>query len=196
MATQRISNKPADALPPIGKFIVLVGLMGAGKSNVGKWLSSALSMPFVDTDHEIEAAANSTIEEIFDEFGEQFFRDGERRVLRRLLGGDPAVLATGGGAFMNAQTRILVKKKGISIWLRADLDLLVKRTSRRTNRPLLKNGEPRTILRKLMSDRNPIYAESDIVVDVGEESAATTSRRVLATLIDYVERQGQVRVNE
>ena len=196
MATQRISNKPADALPPIGKFIVLVGLMGAGKSNVGKWLSSALSMPFVDTDHEIEAAANSTIEEIFDEFGEQFFRDGERRVLRRLLGGDPAVLATGGGAFMDAQTRILVKKKGISIWLRADLDLLVKRTSRRTNRPLLKNGEPRTILRKLMSDRNPIYAESDIVVDVGEESAATTSRRVLATLIDYVERQGQVRVNE
>ena len=153
-------------------------------------------MPFVDTDHEIEAAANSTIEEIFDEFGEQFFRDGERRVLRRLLGGDPAVLATGGGAFMDAQTRILVKKKGISIWLRADLDLLVKRTSRRTNRPLLKNGEPRTILRKLMSDRNPIYAESDIVVDVGEESAATTSRRVLATLIDYVERQGQVRVNE
>ena len=196
MATQRISNKPADSLPPIGKFIVLVGLMGAGKSNVGKWLSSALSMPFVDTDHEIEAAANSTIEEIFDEFGEQFFRDGERRVLRRLLGGDPAVLATGGGAFVDAQTRILVKKKGISIWLRADLDLLVKRTSRRTNRPLLKNGEPRTILRKLMSDRNPIYAESDIVVDVGEESAATTSRRVLATLIDYVERQGQVRVNE
>ena len=196
MATQRISNKPADALPPIGKFIVLVGLMGAGKSNVGKWLSSALSMPFVDTDHEIEAAANSTIEEIFEAFGEQFFRDGERRVLRRLLGGAPTVLATGGGAFMDAQTRKLVKMKGISIWLRADLDLLVKRTSRRTNRPLLKNGEPRTILRKLMSDRNPIYAEADIVVDVGEESAATTSRRVLAALIDYVERQGQVRVNE
>ena len=168
------------------KFIVLVGLMGAGKSNVGKRIASSMGLQFVDTDAEIESAADCTVEEIFEQFGEQYFRKGERRVIRRLFREEQAILATGGGAFMDPQTRKLVRTHGISVWLRADLDLLVKRTARRSNRPLLKRGNRREILRKLIEERHPVYSKADITVDVGEEPAATTAKRVIKAISDYI----------
>ncbi len=154
--------------PPAGRTIVLVGLMGAGKSTIGRRLAARLGVPFTDADEEIEKAAGSTIADIFERHGEVAFRDGERRVIARLLDGPTQVLATGGGAFMNEDTRALIALKGVSVWLRADLELLHKRTSRRSHRPLLRQGEPREILRKLMSERYPIYAEADIIVDSGD----------------------------
>lgn len=179
---------------PANKFIVLVGLMGAGKSNVGKRVASIIGLPFVDTDAEIEAAADSTIEEIFEQFGEKYFRKGERRVIRRLLDQEPAVLATGGGAFMDSQIRTLIHKRGISVWLRADLDLLVKRTGRRDNRPLLKIGDRRNILKKLMEERHPIYEKSDIVVDVRDEGTATTAKRIALAIDEFLSDTVTIRV--
>lgn len=148
----------------LDRTVVLVGLMGVGKSAVGRRLAKRLDLPFVDADAEIEAAAGSTIEEFFERHGEAAFRAGERRVISRLLDGEPHVLSTGGGAFMDGETRSLVKARGISIWLNADLDTLVERVSRRHNRPLLKNGDARQILSDLMAARNPVYAEADIAV--------------------------------
>src|SRR5262249_24308957 len=132
------------------RTIVLVGLMGAGKTNIGRRLAQRLGLPFVDADSEIEAAAGETIEEIFERRGEAAFRDGERRVIARLLGHPPHVLATGCGAFMDAETRGLIRERSISIWLRAELDHLVQRVSRRNNRPLLKRTDPRATLAKLI----------------------------------------------
>jgi len=149
----------------IPRTIVLVGLMGAGKSAIGRRLAARLNLPFVDADREIESAAGCTIEDIFERYGEPAFRAGERRVILRLLAEPVHVLATGGGAFIDAEIRAAVKAQGISIWLRADLDLLLRRVSRRTDRPLLKRGEPREILVRLMAARHPIYAEADVVVD-------------------------------
>lgn len=128
-------------------------------------MASHLHLPFYDADHEIEAAAGCTVSEIFARHGEPAFRDGERRVIARLLEGPRHVLATGGGAFMNAQTRALICEKALSIWLRADLDLLMERVGRRQNRPLLKTGDPRATMERLMTERHPIYAEADLVVD-------------------------------
>lgn len=164
------------------QFIILIGLMGAGKSNVGKRLAARLEMPFIDTDDEIELAAGCSIEDIFEEHGEAYFRDGERRVIARLLEGEPAVMATGGGAFMNEETRRNLSAKGTVIWLRAELDLLLKRTRRRDNRPLLKRGDPRETLQSLIDQRYPIYGEADIIVDVREEPADMTTGRVLEKL--------------
>jgi shikimate kinase len=152
-------------MTPPSRSIVLIGLMGAGKTTIGRRLASYLNLPFFDADHEIEAAAGCTVSEIFARHGEPAFRDGERRVIARLLDGPRHVLATGGGAFMNEQTRGLIREKGLSIWLRADLDLLMDRVSRRQNRPLLKTGDPRATMERLMNERYPIYAEADIVVD-------------------------------
>ncbi len=145
--------------------IVLVGLMGSGKSSVGRRLAEKLQLPFVDADHAIEEAADKTITEIFADHGETYFREGERRVISRLLDNGAQVLATGGGAFMNAETRDHIAKLGISIWLRADLDLLMKRVLRRSDRPLLQNDNPTAIMENLMATRYPIYAQSDITVD-------------------------------
>jgi len=164
------------------RFIILIGLMGAGKSNVGKRLAAKLEMPFIDTDDEIELAAGCSIEDIFEEHGEAYFRDGERRVIARLLEGAPAVMATGGGAFMNEETRGNLSAKGTVIWLRADLELLLRRTRRRDNRPLLKQGDPRETLQSLIDRRYPIYGEADIIVDVREEPADMTTSRVLEEL--------------
>lgn len=150
---------------PTSRSIVLIGLMGAGKTTIGRRLASQLGLPFYDADHEIEAAAGCSVAEIFERHGEPAFRDGERRVIARLLDGPQHVLATGGGAFMNLQTRELIRDKGLSVWLRADLDLLMERVSRRQNRPLLRTGDPRATMEKLMNDRYPIYAEADVVVD-------------------------------
>lgn len=148
-----------------GRSIVLVGLMGAGKTTVGRRLAAALKLPFVDADSEIEKAAGKSIQEIFAEHGEAYFRDGERRVIARLLDEAPQVLATGGGAFMNAATREKIKERGISVWLRADLQLLLKRVLKRSHRPLLKQTDPGAVMERLMEERYPIYATADLIVD-------------------------------
>jgi len=147
------------------KSIVMVGLMGCGKSAVGRRLGSKLGLPFVDADEEIEKAAGKSIEDIFADHGEPYFRDGERKVLARLLRSGPQVLATGGGAFMNAETRAAIAQSGISVWLRAELPLLVRRVAKRSNRPLLKAGDPEEVMRNLMETRYPVYAEADITVE-------------------------------
>jgi shikimate kinase len=159
----QFSGQAALSAPP--RTLVLVGLMGAGKTNIGRRLAARLRLDFVDADAEIEAAAGESIEEIFRRHGEPSFRDGERRVIARLLDGPVRVLATGGGAFMDPQTRARIRERGISIWLRADLDLLLARVARRDNRPLLKADAPRAVLAALIEKRHPIYAEADIVVD-------------------------------
>ncbi|MEM7169656.1 MAG: shikimate kinase [Pseudomonadota bacterium] len=176
----------------IPRTVVLVGLMGAGKTNMGRRLSAYLSLPFVDADHEIELAAGCSIEEIFERHGEEAFRDGERRVIARLLRRAPHVLSTGGGAFMNDQTRKAIRGKGISIWLRADLELLLKRTARRDNRPLLKKGDPREILSALMEQRYPIYAEADVVVDSFDGPPEITHQRIINALTQYLSANPQL----
>ena len=164
------------------RTIVVVGLMGAGKSKVGRRLALRLGLPFFDSDPEIETAAGETIEEIFANRGERVFRAGERRVIARLLAQPVHVLATGGGAFMDPATRELVARRGVSLWLRADLDVLVSRVLRRSNRPLLKQGDPRVILTELIERRYPLYAGADVVVDSGEGSPEATVTRAIAAL--------------
>ena len=147
------------------KSIVMVGLMGCGKSAVGRRLAARLGLPFVDADEEIEKAAGQSIDDIFAEHGEPYFREGERKVLARLIRSGPQVLATGGGAFMNADTRAAIAERGISVWLKADLGLLVRRVGKRNNRPLLKDADPQAVMQKLMDARYPIYAQADITVE-------------------------------
>ncbi len=176
---------PSGAPNAAKDTIVMVGLMGAGKTSIGRRVAARLGLPFVDADDEIEAAAGSSIEDIFERLGEASFRDGERRVIARLLDGPPIVLATGGGAFMDPETRERIAATGISIWLRADIDTLVRRTSRRQDRPLLKDGDPREILTRLMEQRHPIYQQADIVVDSFEAPAEETLQHVLDALDAY-----------
>ena len=164
------------------RAIVLVGLMGAGKTRIGRRLAARLDLPFADSDIEIETAAGETIEEIFANRGERVFRDGERRVIARLLEQPPHVLATGGGAFMDPATRAVIGRRGVSVWLRADLDVLVQRVSRRTDRPLLKQGDPRAILAELMVRRDPIYAEADLTIDSSDAPPERTVTRTIAAL--------------
>jgi shikimate kinase len=147
------------------RSLVMVGLMGCGKSAVGRRLAAKLGLPFTDADDEIEKAAGKTIEDIFAEHGEPYFREGERKVLARLLRSGSQVLATGGGAFMNAETRAAIEQAGISVWLKADLPLLVRRVAKRSNRPLLKTGDPEEVMRNLIEVRYPVYAGADITVE-------------------------------
>jgi shikimate kinase len=147
------------------RSVVLIGLMGAGKSAIGRRLAKRLGLDFVDADKEIEAAAGMSINDIFAEHGEAYFRDGERRVIARLLDGGPIVLATGGGAYMNEETRAEIAGKGMSIWLSAKLEILLERVSRRDTRPLLKTGDPREIMQALMDERYPVYAQADVTVE-------------------------------
>jgi shikimate kinase len=147
------------------KSIVMVGLMGCGKSAVGRRLAARLGLPFVDADEEIEKAAGQSIEDIFTEHGEPYFREGERKVLARLMRSGPQVLATGGGAFMNPETRATIAERGVSVWLKADLPLLVPRVGKRNNRPLLKGGDLEAVMQNLMDTRYPIYAQADITVE-------------------------------
>jgi shikimate kinase / 3-dehydroquinate synthase len=148
-----------------GRSVVLVGMMGAGKTSVGKRLAGKLGLPFVDADSEIEAGAQLTISEIFDRFGELYFREGERKVIARLLNGGPLVLATGGGAFMNATTRDNIAKSGVSIWLRPSFDILLARVRKKSNRPLLKTADPGQTLRRLLEERTPTYALADFTIE-------------------------------
>ena len=145
------------------RSIVLVGMMGAGKSSIGRRLAARLGIPFIDADAEIESAAGMTIPEIFDKHGEPYFRAGEARVIARLLDNGPQVLATGGGSLMDAQTRAIIGEKGVSIWLKADIDVLLKRTKRRNDRPLAEK------IRDLLPIREPLYAQADIVVQSRDE---------------------------
>lgn len=139
--------------------VVLVGLMGAGKTTVGRRLAAALDAGFVDSDEEIESAARMTVAEIFAEMGEEEFRQGERRVIARLMEGPPRIIATGGGAFMNAETRAAIAARGVSVWIRAELDTLLERVGRKNTRPLLARGDPREILARLIEQRHPLYAQ-------------------------------------
>lgn len=171
------------ALLPDGRSIVLVGLMGAGKSSIGRRLAQRLGLEFLDADQEIERAAGCTIEEIFARFGEPEFRAGERRVIARLLEDrTPIVLATGGGAFMDPETRSRIRERGVSVWLRADLDVLHRRVSRRSNRPLLKQGNPREVLERLIAVRYPVYGEADVVVDSDDSPPESTVEKVVRAL--------------
>jgi shikimate kinase len=166
VAAQSAASAAGSIGPALGRrSIVLVGMMGAGKSSVGRRLAARLGIPFVDADIEIEKAAGMTITEIFAAHGEPYFRAGETRVIARLLEGAPQVLATGGGAFMNADTRATIRVKGISVWLRATLEVLSRRIKRRSDRPLLTNADPVDTLRRLMDERYPIYAEADLTVE-------------------------------
>ena len=166
------------------RTIVLVGLMGAGKTRIGRRIAARLMLPFADSDRVIEAAAGETIEEIFTNRGERVFREGERRVVLRLLAEPVHVLATGGGAFLDPLTRAAIAARGVSVWLRADLDVLSARVARRSDRPLLKAGDPRAILAELIERRYPIYGEADLVVDSGEGSPEATAARVIAALAE------------
>ncbi|MGN6375784.1 MAG: shikimate kinase [Sphingomonas sp.] len=165
-----------------GKPIVLVGLMGVGKSTVGRRLASRLGLPFVDADTEIETAAGMTIAEIFDSFGEAYFRDGERRVIARLLDGQPKVIATGGGAFINDETRALILETGLAIWLDAAVDVLVDRVQRRDTRPLLRHRDPGEVLSELAKKRNPIYALAPIRVPSNQAPHEVTVNAILKAL--------------
>ena len=151
-----------------GRNLVLVGMMGAGKSSIGKRLAERLGMRFVDADAEIEAAAGQTIPEIFAEHGEPYFREGERRVIARLLDDRGLVIATGGGAFISAETREKIARRGVSIWLKADVDVLMHRVRKRSNRPLLKTADPEATMRGLMDARHPVYALADVTVQSRE----------------------------
>jgi shikimate kinase len=180
------SREPNGLLKDLSRSIVLIGLMGAGKSCIGRHLASSMARPFIDADKEIELAAGCRIPEIFEQHGEAEFRDGERRVIDRLLRSPGQVLAVGGGAFMDPRTRAAIRERGVSVWLRADLDLLTQRTARRNNRPLLKRGDPREILQKLIDERYPVYAEADVVVDIDDSPPKMTTERVRRALEDYL----------
>lgn len=175
-----------NSLPEIRKTLVLVGLMGAGKSCIGRRLATRLDLPFIDADREIEEAAGCSVSEIFQRHGEQAFRDGERRVILRLLEGPVCVLATGGGAFMDPRTREAVRERGISIWLRADLELLSRRVSRRNDRPLLQVDNPHRKLEELMAQRHPVYAEADVTVDSQDGPPDATLERVMIALAGFL----------
>jgi shikimate kinase len=156
--------------------------MGAGKSAIGKRLAQRLGLPFVDADEEIERAAGCSVAEFFERFGESEFRAGERRVIERLLEGPMHVLSTGGGAYMDAKTRILLREKAITVWLRAELDVLFERVKRRGHRPLLRQGEPQEVLARLMQQRYPVYAEADITVESTAQPAERTTEQVIEAL--------------
>lgn len=170
------------------KSIVMVGLMGCGKSAVGRRLAAKLGLPFIDADEEIERAAGKSIEDIFAEHGEAHFRDGERKVIARLLRSGPQVLATGGGAFMSDETRQAIAESGISVWLQADLPVLMRRVAKRDNRPLLKTNDPEAVMRELMDTRYPVYAKADITV----ESRDVPHDTIVADILERLARVLQV----
>ena len=177
---------PEDTTPPPDSLrnqrIVLVGLMGAGKTSIGRRLAARLRMPFLDADAEIEQAAGCSIPELFARYGEPYFRDGEKKVIRRLLMGGPAVVAYGGGAFMDPETRATTRERAVSVWLRCDLPTLVRRVASRENRPLLANKDHETTLAALMARRYPVYAEADVIVDCGDEMPDHTTGKVVNAL--------------
>ena len=182
MKTEKISNK-RDHAP--NKTIVLVGIMGAGKSTVGKILADRLGMRFIDADQEIERAAGCTITDFFEKYGEVEFRKGEERVISRILAGEPCILATGGGAFMSEATRLLIKKMARSVWLRVSFEVLAKRLEKRSDRPLLQTADPQQTLKALIKKRYPIYNGADFIVDAENDGVDITVSKVVECLGDY-----------
>ena len=162
-------------------------MMGAGKSSIGKRLAVRLAVPFMDADSEIETAANATIEEIFEQYGEEFFRSGERRVIQRLLGGGPAVVATGGGAFVDPETRKAICDTGIAIWLKADLEILLARVRRRSNRPLLQGPDPEGTMRRMVEERYPVYEQAPIHIHSREVSHDVVIEELLVAVDHYLD---------
>jgi shikimate kinase len=171
------------------RSIVLVGMMGAGKSSVGRRLGARLGLPFLDADTEIEAAAGMTIPEIFARHGEPAFRSGEARVIERLLESGPQVLATGGGAFVNPNTRALIHAKGVSIWLKAEFDVLMRRIKRRSDRPMLKTADPAATLQRLMSERDPFYAEANLTIESRDVPHMMVVEEIIARLHEHLTRK-------
>lgn len=168
-----------------GRSIVFVGLMGAGKTAIGRKVATVLSLPFVDSDHEIESVSRMTIPDLFERYGETEFRALEQRVILRVLENGPQILSTGGGAFMNAQTREAIAGHGVSVWLKAELDLLMDRVAKKQNRPLLKNPDPRAVLECLMGERYPVYATADLTVPTRDERKEVIAAEVLEALCGH-----------
>ena len=165
-------------------------MMGAGKTTVGRRLAAALNLRFHDADAEIEQAAGMSVADLFQRHGEESFRRGEAQVIKRLLSGPPIVLATGGGALLNAETRALVRDRAISVWIRANVDTLVKRATKRATRPLLKDGDPKEIISRLLEARTPFYAASDIAIDSDAGSHARTVRAIVDALSTFLGEEG------
>jgi shikimate kinase len=185
MIAEPEAGETLTPVPLAERSIVLVGLMGAGKTTVGRRLAKRLDLPFRDADAEIEEAAGETIPEIFERHGEAAFRTGERRVIARLLGGEPHILATGGGAYMDPVTRANIAARGISIWLKADLDVLMKRVGKRGDRPLLQTGDPRATMKRLMDQRYPVYAQADITIESLEGPHDAVVEEIIEKLKEY-----------
>jgi len=169
----------------LDKTLVLIGMMGAGKTSVGRRLASTLGVSFRDADVEIESAAGCTINEIFERYGEPAFRSGERKVIARLLSDPPHVLAAGGGAFIDEETRAQIKEHAVSIWLRAPLDLLIQRVLRKDTRPLLRNTDSRATLERLLREREPVYAQADLVIESDEGPHDVVVKRIVAALDEH-----------
>jgi shikimate kinase len=168
------------------RSVVLVGMMGAGKSSIGRRLGARLGLPFIDADTEIEERAGMTIPELFEKYGEAYFRAGEARVIARLLDGGSQVLATGGGAFMNADTRTQIRAKGVSVWLKADFDLLLRRIKRRNDRPLLKTDDPASRLKALIEERYPVYADADLTIHSRDAPHEVVVEEIISALANRV----------
>ncbi|MER8806342.1 shikimate kinase [Mesorhizobium australicum] len=179
------------------RSIVFVGLMGAGKTAIGRKVATMLSLPFIDSDQEIESVSRMSVPELFERYGEPEFRALEQRVILRVLENGPQVLSTGGGAFMNAQTREAIAAHGVSVWLKAELDLLMDRVSKKQNRPLLKSADPRAVLERLMAERYPVYATSDVTVPTRDDRKEVIAAEVIEALcrhfgIDAIAATGEV----
>ncbi len=177
------AENTAELLARLGsRSIVFVGLMGAGKTAIGRKVAAILGLPFTDSDHEIESVSRMTIPDLFERYGEAEFRSLEQRVIVRVLESGPQILSTGGGAFMNAQTREAIAAHGLSVWLKADVDMLLDRVSKKQNRPLLKNADPRAVLEKLMADRYPVYALADVTVPTRDERKEVIAGEVIEAI--------------
>lgn len=185
--TQEMTDERIHALASrLDRPVVLVGLMGAGKSTIGRRLANLLDASFADADDAIEHAAQLSVGEIFEEYGEDYFRDGERRVIARLMEEGHGVIATGGGAFVNDETRALILEEGVAVWLDCDIETLVERTGRRDTRPLLKQGDPREILTRLKDERGGAYSQAQVHVVTGDAPHHQTALRVLEAIDQWL----------
>jgi shikimate kinase len=178
-------DKQAELLRRLGnRSIVFIGLMGAGKTAIGRKVATALGLAFADSDHEIETASRMGIPDLFERYGEAEFRALEQRVIARILENGPQVLSTGGGAFMNEQTRAAIAGHGVSVWLKADINVLMERVSKKQNRPLLKNPDPRAVMERLMAERHPVYATADVTVPTRDERKEVIADEVIDALAE------------
>lgn len=182
-----VDDRAAGVLDRLaGRPIVFVGMMGAGKTSIGRQVAASLGLPFADSDHEIEHASRMTIADLFEKYGETEFRALEQRVIARLIGEGMRVLATGGGAFMNADTRLAIRQNALSVWLNADLDTLMGRVAKKQHRPLLQSADPRAVMERLMQIRYPVYAEADVTVKSRDDRREQIAEEVLAAIEEHL----------